>query len=827
MERSNVDPAARRPPSLRRLLLAWPVGVLCGWLLPWPAVHGPVAPWMEAAALPARLVAAMPIPALWLSWLGLPILWLAWRRGRWVAAVLLAFLAGATYSLAVAGTLVAGTPAFDQRVDCEVTGVVRDLPDDRPDRRRFVLALSEARASDSSSVEADHVCRSLPAGGRLRLSDYTAEDSRVPIRSGYRYRLTARLKPLHEMANPGGFDYRRWLFRHRVLATGYLRDGPESLGEGSGPVAAVDRLRAASRARLDAALAHAAESAGFSGGMHVAADGLLPGLAIGDRSGLGDRQWDFLLATGTNHLLAISGLHVGMIALLAGGLLRFLWPRAMPRSTIPAQWTAAVAAVIAAWGYALLAGLSIPTLRAALMLSILLAGVLGRRRWRLVDLWVLAVVGVLLVDPMAPLDMGFWLSFAAVLLILVAVRVRPQRIGPLGLVRLQWLLMLGLLPLTWMLFDRVAFASLPANLVAVPLVSLLLTPLALLILAVSWLLGPALAAWPILLLGAAGHGLFLLLEWLTAVFPESVRASPPLPALMLFAIGMGWMLLPRGWPGRAIAVILLLPAVFWPTPRPPDGAFEVLVMDVGQGEAILLRTARHDILYDVGPRWGRFDTGEAVVLPTLRAIGVERLERIVVSHTAGDHVGGLRAVRQRYPGAEIVAAEAPGFGIVPEEVQGCRHGKSWERDGVRFTLLQAPGESANDRSCLLRVAGRSRTLLLTGDIERSAERWLAENASVGADVVLVPHHGSATSSTPAFVAATGAGAAVVSAGFLNRWDHPRAEVVARWQAAGARVLRTDRDGAIWIGPEGVDTERGRRWPFAWRWNPTAGEEGER
>ncbi|MGM0516111.1 MAG: DNA internalization-related competence protein ComEC/Rec2 [Pseudomonadota bacterium] len=813
-----LDRRARVP---RWLLLAWPLGVLCGWLLPWPSGRVSAGPWLELAGLPAQLVAAMPTVATWASWLCLPLVWLVWRRTSDMAAVGLAFLAGVAFALAAAGSLVAETPGFSQRVDCEVEGTVRGLADEQPDRSRFLLSVALARASDPASALSQRVCASLPRGGHLRLSHYAGEEDRDPVRSGYRYRLTARLKPLHEMANPGGFDYRRWLFRHRVLATGYLRDEPTSLGPSSGPVATVDRLRAVSRARLRATLEQIAEMPSGQGGR--VAEGLLPGLAIGDRSGLEDRQWEILLATGTNHLLAISGLHVGMVALLAGGLLRFLWPRLRPRSAVPAQRVAAGAAVVAAWGYALLAGLSIPTLRAALMLSILLAGVLARRRWRLFDLWLLAVVAVLLVDPMAPLDMGFWLSFAAVLLILAAIRVRPTRVGAAGLLRLQWLLMLGLLPLTWALFDRVAFASLPANLVAVPLVSLLLTPLSLLVLAVSWLLGPGVAAWPAAGLGYLGHALFLLLEWLVDVFPDSVRASPPIPALLLFSVGMGWLLLPRGWPGKPLAALLVLPAVLWPTPRPAHGTFEALVMDVGQGEAVLLRTAEHDLLYDAGPRWGDFDTGEAVVLPTLRAFGVDRLERVVVSHTAGDHVGGLAAVRERYPDARIAGATQPGFGITADEAAGCAHGRNWTLDGVRFTLLQAPGGSSNDRSCLLRVSGDRESLLLTGDIEREAERWLVRNADVSADVVLVPHHGSATSSTLAFVEATGARTAVVSAGFLNRWDHPRPEVVARWQAAGARILRTDRDGAIRIAAGGIKTERARRWPFAWRLIPATDE----
>jgi competence protein ComEC len=820
----HSDDHFRRVRLPRWLLLAWPFGVSCGWLLPWPSGRISAGPWLELAGLPAQLVAAMPTVASWLSWVCLLLVWPAWRRFGHLAAAGAAFFAGVLFTLAAAGSLLAETPDFSRRIDCEVEGTVRGLPDERSSHSRFMLSIDSARASDPHPAGGRRVCASLARGGHLRLSHYAREEDRDPVRSGYRYRLTARLKPLHEMANPGGFDYRRWLFRHRVLATGYLRDAPVSLGPSGGPAAMVDRLRAASRARLRATLEQTAGM--WSGPEGRAAQGLLPGLAIGDRSGLDDRQWELLLATGTNHLLAISGLHVGMVALLAGGLLRFLWPRARPNSAVPAQRVAAGAAVAAAWGYALLAGLSIPTLRAALMLSILLAGVLARRRWRWFDLWLLAVIAVLLVDPMAPLDMGFWLSFAAVLLILAAIRVRPTRVGLPGLLRLQWLLMLGLLPLTWALFDRVAFASLPANLVAVPLVSLLLTPLSLLILALSWLFGPGVAAWPAAGLGYLGHALFLLLEWLVDVFPDSVRASPPMPALLLFSVGMGWWLLPRGWPGKPLAALLVLPAILWPTPRPAPGTFEALVMDVGQGEAVLLRTAEHDLLYDAGPRWGDFDTGEAVVLPTLRALGVDRLDRIVVSHTAGDHVGGLAAVRERYPDAGIAGATRPGFGITADEAVGCAHGEDWTLDGVRFTLLQAPGATANDRSCLLRLAGDRQSLLLTGDIEREAERWLSRHADVSADVVVVPHHGSATSSTPAFVAATGARTAVVSAGFLNRWDHPRPEVVARWQDAGARVLRTDRDGAIRIGADGTSTERARRWPFAWRVGSVAEEIGD-
>ncbi len=808
------NPVGHPPPSTRSLLLAWPAGALAGWLFPWAPAG--FEPWPEVLLWPARLALDLPLAFVWLAVAFLPLVVLAWRSGFRRTALLLAVLAGTAHTLGNGAAQVDRTPTFDQRIDCRLEGTVRGLVEHRPDRGRFVVEVSAARAADPDDRIARQGCRSIPAGGRLRLGDYTPGEERTGWSPGQRYDFTARLKPLHEYANPGGFDYRRWLFRHHLLATGYVRDGkPVSLGKASGPAALIDRVRHRAQARLEQALSRVRDAGSGPGEDKGAGKALLLGLAIGDRSGLDEGQWEALLATGTNHLLAISGLHVGMIAALAGLFTRVIWPRLAGHSALPAQWVGAAAAVAAAWGYALVAGLSIPTLRAALMLTILLLGVLGRRRWRLFDLWLVAFVLVIAIDPFAPLDMGFWLSFAAVLLILAVIRGRARWTGLVGLVRLQWLLMLGLLPLTWWLFDRVAFASLPANLLAVPLVSILLTPLALFTLFLAGF-SPAAAAWPALAIDHVGRWLFAVLDWLVAVFPESSIGAPAGLWVILLVLGVGWLLMPRGWPGKPLALVLLLPALLVSPGRPPEGEFVALVMDVGQGAAVLLQTERHAMLYDTGPRWGRFDTGEAVVLPALRSLGVSRLDRIVVSHAAGDHAGGLPAVRARYPRADIVGPEEAAYGMAEDEIPGCPHGQGWRWDGVAFTLLQAPMRSENDRSCVLKVEGRSGSLLLTGDIEKAAEHWLVRNADVAADTVMVPHHGSTSSSSAAFIEAVGAEEAVVSAGFLNRWDHPRAEVVSRWQAAGARVWRTDRDGAIWLGGDGPVAERVRRWPFAWR-----------
>lgn len=795
----SLEPSRRpdRPAAARWLLVSWAAGALLAWFVPWPVLVA-TSPWSTPLAHAVSL--------------GLAVLAVAgWRRRRPAFAVLAITVAGALHTLVPVAGQVERTPIFGERVDCRLEGVVVGLVDDRADRRRFGLLVHAAGPAESDDALAGQICGGLPTDGRLELSDYTPPDERVELVAGNRYVLEARLKPLRGHANPGGFDYRRYLFRHGVVATGYLRERqPADFGPVPGWGAQVDRWRHAARARLRASL-DALETTGES---PAAGGALLHGLALGDRDELSERQWELLLASGTNHLLAISGLHVGMVAALAAWLLRAVWGRFPISRAVPAQRVAALGAVLAAWAYALIAGMSIPTLRAALMLSVLLLGVLMQRRWRLLDLWLLAFVLVLALDPFAPLDMGFWLSFAAVLLIIVMVRGRDSLWRPWEMLRLQWLLTLGLLPLTWGLFDRVAFAALPANLLAVPLVSMLITPLALLTLFLA-VIDPAIASWPVRLIDWLGSGLFATLDWLVALFPDSNHAPPGALALGLLALGVIWLGLPRRFPGRAVAIVLLLPAILTGPARPAPGQFEAVVLDVGQGAAVLLRTENHDLLYDAGPRRGRFDTGESIVLPALRTLGVSRLDRIVVSHDAMDHAGGLGSVRRAYPQATVVGVSAH-RSVGAADTRKCRHGERWVLDGVEFELSRAPRGSSNDRSCVLRVAGRSGAVLLTGDIEAAAEHWLRRHARLDADVVLVPHHGSTTSSTTAFVETVDARHALVSAGFLNHWGHPRDEVVDRWRAAEVTVWRTDRHGALSVRDGEVGAQRSARWPFAWR-----------
>ncbi|HHQ69785.1 MAG TPA: DNA internalization-related competence protein ComEC/Rec2, partial [Halothiobacillaceae bacterium] len=523
---------------------------------------------------------------------------------------------------------------------------------------------------------------------------------------------------------------------------------------------------------------------------------------------------DALLATGTNHLLAISGLHVGLIAGLFGFVMQKVWRHSTLSAVFPAQRAGAMAAVVAAWGYALIAGLSIPTLRAALMLSILLSGLLFKRRWRLFDLWLLAMLAVLLIDPASPLDVGFWLSFAAVLVIIIAVQTRPRGWVLFSLITLQILLFVGLLPLTWGMFDRIPWMSLPANLFAVPLVTIILTPLALMTLFIAAIYPPA--AGPLIWVADwLAVALFSVLSWLVEIGPNTLIAAPSLPALVLVTLGCLWLLMPRGWPGKPLALLLFLPAIVNSEPRPAPGELNLVVLDVGQGTAIYIQTHQGDYLYDVGPRWGDFDTGQMVVLPTLRALGVTDLDKIILSHPHFDHVGGLPAVHAQFPDTPIWGEPAPDD-AAKIEYQPCEDGYQWQQDGVVFTLKQAPFRDVNEGSCVLLLETANTRILLTGDIEAAGEHWLMRHYSMQADVIYVPHHGSSTSSTEAFVKQTGAQIALNSAGFLNRYGHPHPAVVARWEEQGAAFYNTAEHGALFWENGRVSSCRERRWPFAWR-----------
>jgi len=744
----------------------------------------------------ARLPALPPWPALaLLAGLGA---WAWWRFGDWRRPAGAFALGLALFGLHAGWTLARQLPPALEGGDFAVQGRVVQLPGHEQRRSRFLFRVDHDRGQPEAL-----------RGRLLRLSWYDARDHedadrpRLALEPGSRWRLTVRLRAPRALRNPGSYDGERQALAARLAATGYVRQAePWARLQGG---AGIDGWRDRVASRIETALAR--PSARF-----------VRALALGDTRGLEDRDWDILRATGLTHLIAISGFHVGLVAgffALAVSALWWLWPALGRR--LPRPQAAACGALAGAVGYAAVAGFALPTVRTVLMIAMVVLARLWRRPVGVGDTLALAAIALLLVDPLSVLAAGFWLSFAGVAWLAWCLPTSQPLLR--GFASAQWVATLGLLPLTAILFGQASLAGPLANLVAIPWWSLVVVPLALAgtgldLLHAGWG-GPAwrLAAacfdlsWPLFEWLAGGR---LALWWL----PEA-----PWFALPLALLGAFWLLLPRGVPGKWLAVLLLLP-LLWPDRRlPPHGAFDLVVLDVGQGTAVLVRTARHALLYDAGPAVPEgFDAGERVVAPALHALGVRRLDAIVVSHGDADHAGGLEAVARRFGSGALFAAPDAGIaGAAP-----CIAGTQWQSDGVRLRFLHPHRHfpaMRNESSCVLRIESAQGAALLAGDIGAVVERMLVHDQAdaLRSDVVLLAHHGSDKSSDPAFVAATGTGLAVASSGHGNRFGHPHPRVMQRWSAAGAATADTARDGAIRIRiGDGAHIERRRsRHPRLW------------
>lgn len=636
---------------------------------------------------------------------------------------------------------------------------------------------------------------------RLRVSWYRSAET---VTGGECWRLRLRLKSPHGSLNPGGFDYEAWLFRQGIGATATVREAERCESTGDYRVL---RLRQALVDRLQAWLPD-----------HPAL-GLVAALTVGDTSRLTSADWDDFRQTGTTHLVAISGFNIAIVAGAAFFLLRWawaLWPPLCLR--LPAQKAGLLGAAVVAFGYALIAGFEPPVLRATIMLWILLAAAWLQRLGQPSRVLALAACAILLADPLAALAPGFWLSFGAVAAIFY---VGTNRLGAVSglrtLIVVQLMLSLALTPLTLHFFHGASTLSPLVNLVAVPLFAVL-TPLLLAALGIAGLWPTA--GLPLLqLVAAALAGFRETLGALAATWPELwIAASPPLPSLVLALLAVLLLFAPRGLPLRVPALLCALP-LLWPPQTAPREGFELTVLDVGQGLAAVLRTANHTLLFDAGPAFEEgFDAGESIVAPYLLSQGVRHLDRLLISHGDNDHAGGAVSLRRLLP-----VREELGDG----SAQPCRDGQQWEWDGVRFELLHPDGSSWSDNngSCVLRVSAGTQAVLLTGDIEKAAERRLlqAHLQDLRAHLLLAPHHGSKTSSTAEFIAAVDAHTVIFSAGWKHHYRHPHPSVVERYARSGAALYDTGWTGAIRVGvtPQGMAgprlwrAEGSRYWNAAW------------
>ncbi len=650
----------------------------------------------------------------------------------------------------------------------------------------------------------------------------------APWRACERWQLRLRLQRSPGLANPHGFDQALWMLEQDLQARAQIRPGQQQRLAGA-PWHCLAHWREAWRERLQARLG--------SGG----AAGLLVALSVGDQAAIPAPDWQVYRDTGVAHLMAISGLHITMFAWGLSALVAALWRRSEALSLIvPAPRAGAWLGVAAAAAYAAFTGWGVPAQRTVWMLLGLACLQQGAWRWP----WPLRLLGaawlVCLLDPWAVCQAGFWLSFGAVALLMSQGRT-PEAPGwraRLGaLLREQGVVTLGLAPLTLILFQQLSLVGVLANLLAIPLVSFVITPLALA--GIAWPACWTLGAW------LAAQGLALLA--LMAAWPVAVLSLPVAPAWAQAAALAGAALmvlpLPRAW---RLAGLCLLPGLLWPVvPRPPPGRFELLAADVGQGTAVLVRTGQHLLLYDTGPRWGGgADAGQRVLLPLLRALGWGPLDALMLSHQDLDHVGGAAAVLRQLRPRLLRSSLPPGHPLLQGQAhEPCERGQHWDWDGVRFELLhpgppEPPRTQAaarpNHRSCVLRITdAHGHSALLTGDVEAPDEAlMLSEGQVLPSEVLLLPHHGSRTSSTPALLAAAAPRLALAQAGYRNRFGHPHPEVLARYRAAGIPVWQSPGCGAWrWLSGEAWPTCERQRDPRYWQLpdlvaQPAPGEEPE-
>lgn len=704
-----------------------------------------------------------------------------WRRGRPALMAAACFLLASGWSVREASrALAARIPPAWEGVVLQVAGVTEGLPEaaePRGARFRFRPAM----------VAAPPGLAPLAALSRQRWQLFSPQPALPP--PGSHCRLELRLKRPHGAANPGGFDYEAWLLSEGVTATGSVR----RLACRPGAGVSMDGLRF--RLRQDFQQRFSDRPAA----------GVLLALVTGDRSLVPPASWDTYAATGVVHLMAISGLHVMLLAgVFAWLLLRLLrcWPALALR--LPLQRPVMVAGLLVALGYSLLAGFSVPTERTLVMAAMVVLASLSGRRLAPFLVLALALVTVLAMAPLAVHGAGLWLSFGAVAVLMLVGEGDAALPAWRQVLHLQFAVTLLLLPLTLWFFESLSWVSPFANLVAVPLVTFGVVPLGLLGF-LCWLAGWDMGA------GLAWSGGVALVEVLDALmaqfaawpFATLALALQGSAGLLWLVLAIGCLLQPASLRLRLLAPVFLLPLA-WPPATVAPGQLRLTVIDVGQGLAVLVETAGHRLLYDTGPALGpRADAGERHVLPVLRRRGIRALDLLVLSHGDLDHTGGAAAVLAGLPVARGLGAAPPVATATPW--QDCRAGQRWRWDGWEFTVLypdareHRAAKNDNERSCVLRVRGAGRSLLLPGDIGKPAERALLRRLGppdLAADVLVLGHHGSRGSSTPAFLEAVRPSWALVSAGYRNAFRHPSPQVIARLEARGVRWRNTATAGAL-------------------------------
>jgi competence protein ComEC len=611
------------------------------------------------------------------------------------------------------------------------------------------------------------------------------------LKVGDEWGLSVRLKRIHGLMNPGGFDYEAWAFEEGIRAHGYVLKGAQNnLIQHHFYRYPLGRIRQHLKEKIEKNITVSETSP------------WIVALAVGERQNIARSSWDVLRNTGTNHLMAIAGLHIGFMSGFIFTLVAWLW-RQFPRLTLrfPAVHAGAVAALIMALIYSALAGFSIPTQRACIMLALFLIVVLLRRKAISWQAWSIALMLVMLMNPFSVLSDSLWLSFGSVALIIYGV---SGRINPKGLWwkwgRIQWVVAIGLLPLSVWLFQQFSLVSFIANSIAIPWVGFIIVPLTLAG-CFCCLFSVKVGAWFLVFADKNLSVLWKVLTYLSHLSWAAWYQTVPQHWMIVCACaGIIILLLPRGFPGRWYGIIFILPLVSYRAPAPEVGQAWFTLLDVGQGLSAVVETQHHVLVFDAGPRLSEnYDMGSNVVVPFLRTLSIKNVDMLVISHGDNDHIGGADSIMRSFP-VRVVKTS------VPESFKSgvadyCLRQESWVWDKVIFQFLYPSPDQLgfdNDSSCVLKVSSGNKSILLTGDIEKSAEKYLVqyEKNNLHADILVAPHHGSKTSADANFISLVNPTYVLFPVGYRNRYHFPNKQVVERYRKLGIAMYGSVEGGAI-------------------------------
>ncbi len=697
------------------------------------------------------------------------------------------FLYGFLFASSVAHYYLSNQLSADlQAQEILVQGDIIGLPDYTARRVRFNFKVTQAP---------------VPLPNKLRLSWYYPEQK---VLAGQSWQFTVKLKQPHGTLNPGGFDYEKWLFAQHIGATGYVREAKQAK-----LIATKDYWY--SLAMIRQTLVNLLDQQEISDDSRA----LIKALTLGDKSSISTQQWQVLSNSGTSHLMAISGLHIGLVAGIMYFLVFQIWIR-VPSNMYSAPQIAAIFSMIAAFIYAALAGFAIPTQRALIMLSMLMLTILLRRHVSTLNILAIAILFVLLIDPLVVLSVGFYLSFLAVFFIIYALSGRLGRQNKYySSFKIHLVVGLSLLPVLLFFFQSVSIISPVANIIAVPIVSFIVVPVSLLAVALLQIV-PDIASILLQFVDSVFQALWQILSKL-AQLPAAniVRPQPAIWQMIVAMLGVFLLLAPRGVPGRYLGILFILPLFLVKSVKPAVGEVILTVLDVGQGLSVVVQTAEHTLVFDTGARFSNtFDMGKSVVVPFLRQQNITTLDKLIISHADNDHIGGAEAILSSIHTQQVLTS-------VPEQLKEydairCTAGEIWHWDQVDFYILSPPErdfKDENDNSCVLKIDSKQGSILLTGDIEAIAENYLSKYIPkvLNADVLIAPHHGSKTSSTQDFLKKVDPRLILIPADAPNRFLFPHKEVLMRYKQLGVQSLVTGQTGAITVrfvdGKIEVDTYR--------------------